>query len=181
MKNKFACIISIPSVGEFIMNTVIIFDSIYGNTEKIAQAIGSAFSPQGQPTLLRVSDVKPEHWQRLDLLIVGSPTQRFRPTPQTSTLLDGLPPNSLSGVKVAAFDTRLTWEEIRKTPVLAFSVKLVGNAYAAKPIADSLKKKGGKLILPPEGFFVEGMEGPLKTGEVDRATAWAHQLISNLP
>jgi flavodoxin len=50
--------------------------------------------------------------------------------------------------------------------------------YAAKPIADKLKKKGGKLVLPPEGFFVQGSEGPLKEGEVERAAEWAKQLLA---
>jgi hypothetical protein len=69
-------------------------------------------------------------------------------------------------------------EEIKKTPVLAFFVKLAGNAYAAKPIADALKKKGGKLMLTPEGFYVKGMEGPLLEGEIERAAAWAGQIIA---
>jgi flavodoxin len=162
------------------MSVLIVYDSEYGNTEQIAQAIGSALSSQGNVTTSRVSDVKPDQFAGQKLLIVGSPTQRFRPTVAISNLLKGLPKNSLNGVKVAAFDTRLTWEEINKTAVLAFFVKLYGNAYAAKPIADSLKKKGGELIIPPEGFFVDGMEGPLSKGEIERAAAWALQILSSL-
>jgi hypothetical protein len=79
-------------------------------------------------------------------LLIGSPTQRFRPTSGISNMLNEIPQNSLKGVKVAAFDTRLTLSEINKIPVLAFFVKFSGDsAYAAKHIANQLKKKGGQL------------------------------------
>jgi flavodoxin len=161
------------------MKGLILYDSMYGNTEQLAQAIGGTFGPQDDIATLRVGDVKPDHFMGLNLLIVGSPTQRFRPTIAISNLLKGIPQNSLKGVKVAAFDTRLTWSEISKTPVLAFFVKLSGeNAYAARSMANSLKNKGGELILPPEGFFVEGMKGPLVNGELERAASWVKQLVS---
>lgn len=41
--------------------------------------------------------------------------------------------------------------------ILPLLVSIFG--YAAKPISDRLKKKGGELITPPEGVFVEGVEG----------------------
>ena len=163
------------------MKGLILYDSMYGNTENIAQAIGGTFGPQDDIAMLRVGDVKPDHFTGLNLLIVGSPTQRFRPTIAISNLLKGIPQNSLKGVKVAAFDTRLTWSEISKTPVLAFFVKLSGdNAYAARSMTNSLKNKGGELIVPPEGFFVEGMKGPLIQGELERAVVWAKRIIAEM-
>jgi hypothetical protein len=42
----------------------------------------------------------------------------------------------------------------------------------ARPIADKLVEKGGRLIFPPEGFYVSGTEGPLKDGELERAAEW---------
>ncbi len=157
------------------MNVLIVYDSVYGNTEKIAQAIGAALGSQGEVETLRVSNVKPEQLAGLKLLIVGSPTQKFRPTAATSNFLKGIPGNGLKGVKVATFDTRITQSQIEGTPVLAFFVKIFG--YAARPMAAALQKKGGELSLPPEGFFVEGTEGPLKEGELERAAEWARQLI----
>ena len=47
---------------------------------------------------------------------------------------------------------------------------------AAKPIINKLTSKGGQLVLPPEGFYVEGMEGPLLEGELDRAVKWADEI-----
>ena len=39
-------------------------------------------------------------------------------------------------------------------------------------------KKGGELALPAEGFYVEGSEGPLKEGELERAADWARQILA---
>lgn len=159
------------------MKSLVIYESEFGNTEQIAQMIGSALGDGGDVKVLKVSDVQPDSFAGLDLLIAGSPTQRFRPTLGISSLLSGIPHNSLKGIKVAAFDTRLTQSEISKTAVLAFFVKLSGDsAYAAKHIAGLLKKKGGQLVAPPEGFYVDGMKGPLAAGELDRAAEWAKQI-----
>ena len=161
------------------MKTLILYDSVYGNTEKIALAIGNALGPQEDVSVVKVSDAKPDQLAGLNLLIVGAPTQRFRTTAAMSNLLKMIPENSLKGVKVAAFDTRLSIDEINKTPILAFFVKMFGvNAYAARPIANRLRKKGGKLAGSPVGFFVEGMKGPLVEGELERAVNWARQLIA---
>jgi flavodoxin len=157
------------------MKALVIYDSEFGNTKQIAQAVGNEIS--GDVDILRVSDVKPDQIVGVELLIIGSPTQRFRPLPGISNMLNGIPKDSLTGAKVAAFDTRLTMDEINKTPLLAFFVRLSGDsAYAAKHIAHQLKKKGGQLIVPPEGFFVEGMEGPLVQGELERAVSWAKHI-----
>lgn len=41
------------------MNVLIIYDSVFGNTEQIAQAIGNALGSQEDIEILRVSNVKP--------------------------------------------------------------------------------------------------------------------------
>jgi flavodoxin len=158
------------------MKTLVVYDSEFGNTEIVARAIGEVLGSKGEVEVRRVGDIQPEGFMELDVLVVGSPTQQFKPTGATSTFLKGIPKNSLKGTKVAAFDTRLTVEEIEETAVLAFFVRVFG--YAAKPIGDALKKKGGELGIPPEGFLVQGMKGPLVEGELDRAQAWAREILA---
>jgi len=161
------------------MKTLILYESVYGNTEKIAQAIGNALGPQEEVSVLKASDARPDQFAGLSYLIVGAPTQRFKTTAAVSDLLKMIPQNGLKGVKVAAFDTRLSKGEIDKTPVLAFFVKLFGTrAYAARFIAEQLKKKGGTIAGSPEGFFVEGMKGPLVEGELERAVSWARKIAA---
>jgi flavodoxin len=157
------------------MKAMVVYDSGYGNTEKIGQAIGQALGPPEEVEIARAGDVQPEQLTGTALLVVGSPTQRFRPTGATTNFLKAIPQNGLQGVKVAAFDTRLPVSEIERVRVLAFFVRIFG--YAAKPIADRLEKKGGELVIPPEGFFVEGMEGPLQEGELERAAGWAKRIL----
>jgi hypothetical protein len=68
-------------------------------------------------------------------------------------------------VKVAAFDTSIPKKD------MPFFIRLGG--YAATPISEALKQKGGELVLPPEAFYVaKGQRGPLKEGELERAARW---------
>jgi len=157
------------------MNTLIVYDSLYGNTEKIAQAIGAALP--GDVQVLRVGQMNTADLAAVDLLFVGSPTHRFRPTEATASFLKDIPKNGLKGVKVAAFDTRYTQSTVDKIAVLSFFVRLFG--YADKRIADLLKKKGGELAVPPEGFYVDDTEGPLLEGELERAATWAKDIIES--
>ena len=159
------------------MKALVIYDSFFGNTEKIALAIGDGLSSQADVVTLRVGDVKSEHLTGVGLLVVGSPTRAFSASPATKAWLKALAPHSLAGVKVAAFDTRIAVEEA-KSRVLPVFVKLFG--YAAQPIANSLTKRGGMLVVPAEGFIVKDSEGPLGEGELERAAAWAGQLVARM-
>jgi len=159
------------------MKTLIVYDSFFGNTEKIAQAIGNSLGSKEDVETLRVSDIKLEQLIGLELIIVGSPTRVFKPTKAIMNFLNKIPLDSLKGVKVAAFDTRISTVDVNSR-FLNILVKLFG--YAAKPIADKLEKKGGSLIIPPEGFFVKDSEGPLKDGEPERAADWAKLIMKKI-
>ena len=153
------------------MSTLVIYDSVFGNTEKIAQAVGAAIGG----TVRKVSAVQPAELQGVKLLILGSPTRGFRPTPALSAFLKNLPAGALNGVKVAAFDTRISAAGMTKAPgILRFLAKRFG--YAAEKIAKGLQKAGGTPTAEPGWFGVEASEGPLTDGELERATAWAGQL-----
>ncbi|PHS33910.1 MAG: nitric oxide synthase [Alkaliphilus sp.] len=156
------------------MKTLIVYDSVFGNTEQIALAIGNSLRSGESVAALRVSEIKPEHLTGLGLLIVGSPTRAFKPTKAIVNFLNKIPSNGLKGVKVSAFDTRMSITDVNSR-LLNILVRLFG--YAASPIADKLVKKGGDLIIPPEGFFVKDSEGPLKDGELERAADWAKLVI----
>ncbi|MHC1781791.1 MAG: flavodoxin family protein [Anaerolineaceae bacterium] len=157
------------------MKYLVIYDSIFGNTEKIALAVAGELARAGQGQALRVKDVKMEELSGMDLLVVGSPTRGFRPTPAIKNFLKGLPPSSLKGVRAGAFDTRMVIKEVNN----AFLTIMVGIfGYAAQPIAKSLAGKGAQVLSQVGGFFVKGSEGPLKDGELERAAEWARQLAS---
>lgn len=156
------------------MKTLIIYDSFFSNTEQIALAICNSFDSIENVRILKVSDVHPKQLTGLDVLIVGSPTRGFKPTEAIINFLNKIPLNGLNGIRVAAFDTRFLLSSI-KSSVLRFIVKTGG--YAAKTIACRLKKKGGYLIMPPEGFYVTGEKGPLQYGELERAANWTKTIL----
>lgn len=156
------------------MKVLVVYDSVFGNTEKIALAMDKALGTKNRVETVRASEVKPERLAGLDLLIVGSPTRAFRPTKAVTDFLRGIPPDGLKGARVAAFDTRISVEDT-KSRFLRFMVRIFG--YAAKPVSDKLWKKEGVLVIPPEGFFVKGSEGPLKEGELERAAEWARAAV----
>lgn len=151
------------------MKALVIYDSFFSNTERIAQAIGKGLGTEKEVTIVKVDAAKPELLEGLDYLIVGSPTRAFSPTPASKTFIKKLSPNQLAGVRVTSFDTRLPINE--KTPgILRFLAGIFG--YADKPLLDELKKKGGVQVVASEGFMVTDSEGPLAEGELERATEW---------
>lgn len=156
------------------MKNLVIYDSQYGNTKKVAKAIGSALSNGLDVKIVHVAEVELEDLDGIDTLIVGSPTQQLSATAAIKSWLDNLPAGSLVGVRAAAFDTRFTQEKINEIKILSFFVSIFG--YGAKPIAKRLVRKGADLILEPEGFYVADTEGPLLEQELERAAAWAVQI-----
>ena len=152
------------------MKALIVYDSMYGNTEQIAKSIGGAIT--GDVKVLRIGEVNPSELESIDFLIVGSPTQGFRPTKSVQTFIESIPGDTLKGIDAAAFDTRIPTSEVGTGLRLLMKV----GGYAAGRIAEALKKKGGNLAVPPEGFFVKDKEGPLKEGELERAAGWAKEI-----
>lgn len=152
------------------MKACIIYDSAYGNTEAIAKAIGTGLT--GEVKVERVDEAKPSELRAFDLLVFGSPVHGGRPTPALDAFVKALPADSLQGINVAAFDTRFEAEGH------GLGLWLVMNVlrYAADRLAKDLVKKGGRLIAEPEGFIVEDKEGPLKQGELERASKWAKSI-----
>jgi flavodoxin len=144
------------------MKTLVVYDSAYGNTEKVAKAIGDAIA--GDVKVVRASDADIADVNAVDLLIVGSPTYGGKGTQPVLDFLAKVPEGGIKGKKVAAFDTRLTGR----------FVKVFG--FAAEKIAESLKAKGGDLASTSEGFFVKGKKGPLNDGELERAASWAKDI-----
>ncbi len=157
------------------MKALVIYDSFFGNTEKVAQAVARGIGAPEEVKLVQVGTLAAQQLAEAQLLVVGSPTRGFRASEATMAFLAGLQAGSLKAKMVAAFDTRLTMETMG--PVIRFMFFMKIGKFAAPSIAEALQKAGGELALPPEGFIVKASEGPLKEGELERAEAWGGQLI----
>ena len=146
------------------MNTVVVYDSQYGNTERIALTIADALRAFGQVQVVRVDPARPVSLEGEDLLILGSPTQGLKPTLAMQSFLETVSFQQIRGRAVACFDTRFRGS--------------MWKSSAAPHMASQLRAMGVELLIPPESFFVKFMkaEGPLLAGEVERTAAWAKML-----
>lgn len=151
------------------MKTLIVYDSVFGNTQKLAEAMAAVMGSKA----VSVTDTASMALADIELLLAGSPTRAFKPTPAITEWLKALPSGALSGKRAAAFDSRISPDKV-KSGALKFMMKKFG--YAAPDIEKELKKKGASIAAPPEGFFVEESEGPLTEGEEARAAAWAQKM-----
>jgi flavodoxin len=159
------------------VNAIVVFDSLHGNTERIAHAIGEALEPLGNVRVLRTTDVPPG--TTADAWVVGGPTQRHGMSPPLASLVDAMPGGSLRDVPVATFDTRYHYPRLM-------------SGSAAHSAAGHLRRAGCRLVAEPESFFVmEGDRPPgggkppadaehLEGGELDRARAWGTRLAALL-
>lgn len=144
------------------MKALVVYDSQFGNTAKIAVKIAETLAEYGTCRALRVTEFTNSALSGVDLLVLGCPTQAWHSTPHMQTLIKALEDGQAQGFAVAEFDTRLDkprW--------------LTGSA--AKGMAKQLKKIGVSLA-EPESFLVTGKEGPLEPGELERAAEWAREL-----
>ncbi len=162
------------------MRALIIVESIFGNTRRIADAVAAGLAEQGQVDVVEVGDAPDGLAEDVDLLIVGGPTHAWsmsRAATRSGAVqqqpdrarsldrgirewLDSLP--STSKVAAAAFDTRLDK-----------SRWMTGSA--ARAAAKQLRRHGSRVVAV-ESFRVAGTPGPLCDGETDRARQWGAAL-----
>lgn len=145
------------------MNALVVYDSQFGNTEKVALAIADALRAFGQARAVHADPAHPVELNGLDLLVVGGPTQNMGATSGIRSIIEKLSPAQLRAVSVACFDTRYRQSQL-----------FTGSAAAA--MVKILQKRGVTPVAPAESFFVSRKAGPLVDGELDRAAAWARTL-----
>ncbi len=143
------------------MNTLIVYNSQYGNTERIARIIGDTLRAFGQVQTIRVDQAHQISLEAVDLLIVGCPTQGFRPTPAVQSFFANISSQQSRALAVACFDTRFRG--------------FLWKRSAAPRLNEQLRTLGIESLVPPESFFVKAMkkEGPLEPWETERAAKWA--------
>jgi flavodoxin len=165
------------STGERAMNTIVVFDSLHGNTERIAHAIGESLAAYGEVRVLRTTELP--RAVAADFWIVGGPTHRHGMSQPLASFIAALPGGSLRGVPVATFDTRYRYPRLM-------------SGSAAHSAAGNLRRTGCRIATSPESFFVKqgarpatGEKPPydgelLEDGELERARAWGEQLATLL-
>lgn len=161
------------------MKALVIYESMFGNTERIARAIADGLHPAFEVTVADVS-VTPSP-AGADLIVIGGPTHvlgmshaktREDAQRQGATRPDAVPTGirdwlggspDLTGVAAAAFDTRMR-------------SRFAGSA--ARKADKQLRRLGCRTVARAESFLVSGTAGPLVDGEEDRARRWGASLAT---
>ncbi|BFV60652.1 flavodoxin family protein [Kitasatospora sp. CMC57] len=179
------------------MHAVIVYESMYGNTRRIAEAVAEGVheaAPDADVRCLEVSAAGPEVTRSADLLVVGGPTHMHGMSSGLSRRLAASPkarkdegPESPSGSRpepVAATPGLRSWfhalpDAGSVAHAAAFDTRgeARGSGGAAGGIARRLAHHHFDLVADPEGFVVQGAEGPLREGELARAREWGRQLV----
>ena len=168
------------------MRTVIVYESMYGNTRVIADAIGRGLGPDNQTMVVPVAQAHPELLDGADLVVVGGPTHlhglsraatrrgaaqeaskpgsglTMDPGAKGPGLRDWFATLGRVDAAAAAFDTRL-------------DAPAMFTGRASKVIARLLRRHGCTIAAEPESFLVTN-HNQLRAGEEDHACAWGSQL-----
>lgn len=165
------------------MKSLVVYESWFGNTRRVAERISSALGEEGEVELVSVDDPLPS-LLHVDLVVLGAPTHVHGLSSARSRRgaldqqggagdvgigargwIDRLP--LCGGPQFAVFDTRA------HKPGL-----LVGSA--AHGMAKRIRHRGYRPAADPESFFVRGTPGPLEEGELERAEEWGKKLANEV-
>ena len=170
-----------------IVKALVVYESLFGNTEKIAREVASGLEYAGaQVTVRPVDEVDPTDLTEFDVVVAGSPTHAFsmpRPVTRADAVRHGADPaadtvglrewiehlSPAVGARptFAVFDTR---RDVRAR-------HLTGSA--ARSACRALRRRHRALADVPATFYVSGTCGPLLPGESVRARAWGSRLAGS--
>jgi hypothetical protein len=166
------------------MHAVVVYESMFGNTELIARAIAEGLALQAEVDLLNVDDA-PGELAGIDLLVVGGPTHAHGMSrPGTR---QGAAQQSDEGVRSKRTGIREWLGTLGPAPAgtqaVAFDTRLDKPRWltgsAAKGAGKLLRRQGYRMPVPPQSFFVAGTAAAhLAPGEQDRARDWAGALAT---
>ncbi|WP_406045171.1 flavodoxin domain-containing protein [Micromonospora sp. NBC_00898] len=164
------------------MRALVVYESMYGNTKEVAEAVAGGLAELGDTVVMEVGDAPDDLDPGLDLLVVGGPTHAHgmsRPQSRQSAADEvpaGVVPSrtglrewlgalgrSRPGLSAAAFDTRFDKPRWLTGSAAVGAARLLGHHHCV-------------LVVPPESFYVEHAAGPLAHGELDRARRWGEKL-----
>lgn len=127
---------------------LVVYHSVYGNTEKIAKALANGLEDGGLAVdCVRIDAIEFEKLSSYDLLLFGGPTHNMgasKPMQEFLERLKGV--EGLGGKKAFAFDTK-------------YKSMFAGSAGAK--IEGKLKSLGLSVVKPHASAIVKGKEGPL--------------------
>jgi Flavodoxin len=172
------------------MKAVVIYESMYGNTHLVADAIGRGLSETGEVVVIPVDEVTTELLEEAELVVVGGPTHAHgvsRASTRKAAVTAGQKPESglvidpdAEGPGLREWFATLDWMSGRAA---AFDTRMdappVFTGRASKGITRMLHHHGFTMVADPESFLVTKGDH-LKPDEDKRARDWGVQLAALL-
>ena len=179
------------------MDVAVVYESIYGNTRTIAEAVAEGVretDPAAHVAVLAVREATPDRIDGAALLIVGGPTHiRGMSRPSSRRMAPATTDPATDGEPAAPVVTEADepgvreWLDTLPKPAgrrmaAAFDTRLPSAMAggAAKSIGRKLRHHGYRLVAQPKGFVVDDAQGPLRTGECDQARQWGAGLVRQM-
>ena len=136
------------------MKTLIIYDSYYGNTQKVAE-LHHEYLQEIKPELMKVDVITQDIINRFDCFIIGAPTRAFNMTAKIKKMIRKI---AFENKCFHVFDTRANIKEIDKKFLKSLMKKF---GFAAEKMQAKLLKKNSKCVYEYKYYFVKDTEGPL--------------------
>lgn len=155
------------------MKVLIVYDSAYSHTMKIAQAIALGFIHEKNVSVKHIEAINSSALRDVETLIIGSSSNSSRPSKNMMKFLESIPKKGLESIAIAAFETKLKPGGIR----ISFPRLRSDRAHKISKFIDKIMlKKGGIQVLPPEAFFIRGRRGMVEREELVRARDWGREI-----
>ncbi len=172
------------------MRAVVVYESMYGNTHRVADAIGAGLGTACDVRVVPVAEASPAVLAGADLVVVGGPTHAHgmarASTRQAAVEAGGNPASGLSvepGARGPGLREWLTSLGGYRVKAAAFDTRLHGPAAltgrASKGVAGLLRSHGFEMVAPPESFLVSRRD-QLDPDETTRARAWGATLAASI-
>ena len=156
------------------MKGIIIYDTSYGNTQKIAEVLAETLKEAGIETdVFHIKKVKKLSGKEYNFLALGSPTKYGTMSFAMKFFLGKIKSEEWTNKPFIAFDTENP-ENVEK------SRSENKNWSAAEKIAEKLKEKNMNQLLPVLKGLVQGWKGPLVDGEIENTKNYANEMATKL-
>jgi hypothetical protein len=167
------------------MRALVVFESMFGNTKEIANAVAEGLGETTTVDLVDVDDAPSELGDDVGMLVLGGPTHAFgmsRPATRKDAVTQAGRDPAAAGIGIREWLERV---EPGSHPCVAvsFDTRIASPRVpgsAARAAQKRLKRLGFRPAMPAESFYVSGTPGPLVDGELERAHRWGVLLGSAL-
>lgn len=159
------------------MKGIVAFDSVYGNTRKVAEAIAEAIRAQGHEVEVLDLGRKVPRGVTGDFVFVGSPTRMSRMTGRTKKFVKRLDKKVWSSRPVVPFETVM---KVPDDPEQRAKAEKWTTHTAGPRIKELAEKRGLRTSDSVLRAEVTGLKGPLAPDALEKVRVFTDQFMATL-